>query len=94
MTMDGGPATLSYCVRGSGGFFKAVCPELMVAGTGETPGEAKESLLEAARLTAKHVLSSGEHQEQRLYARIVIAHWDALTEVFIERNVSLPLWPK
>lgn len=85
-----GEGTLSFCVRGSDGFFKAVCPELQIAGTGESIHEAKESLMESARLTAKYIMASPGGtvgDAQRAYAKLVLSHWDEPLTVFIERQL-------
>ena len=66
------------------GWYRAMCPELHVYGGGQSREEAKQSLFEAARVTAKYVagLTAARNEPRLPYARVVLSHWSDVESVF------------
>jgi hypothetical protein len=82
---------LTFHVDCGDGWYRAVCPELRVYGAGQSLEDAKRSLFEAARVTAKYVLglNGKAHADGRLpYAEIVVRNWSNVAVVFQEATAQ------
>jgi len=79
--------TLSFRLTGGAGWYTAVCPELDISGSGESPEKARQCLFESARLTARHILTLNGTgiPPETAYARLIQEYWDHLERIFQER---------
>ena len=76
---------LQAIVGGGGGWYRAKCPQFDVYGGGSSPAEARESLFESVRATAKYVVGlngSAAQDPRRPYAVLVVDNLANLEQLF------------